>query len=72
LWNNFELIHQLKHSHQAAVRCIEVDLINQLIVSGGKDGLVLFLKIDENRLSLVNRVDLNQDLNNSRGAKDKR
>ena len=41
------------------MRCLEVDPRNELFISGGKDGLVVFLKIEENKLCPFNRVYLN-------------
>lgn len=46
--------------HKAAVRCIEVDLNNEIFISGGKDGLLLFIRIENNRLEVINRADLAQ------------
>ncbi len=50
----------MQSAHQATIRCLEVDTHNDIIISGGKDGLVVFLKIEENRLCPFNRVDLNK------------
>ena len=60
LWLNFELVHVLHDAHQAAVRCLEADHANDIIISGGKDGLILFLKIEEHRLSIFNRAKIRQ------------
>jgi WD40 repeat protein len=60
LWHDLELIHIIHNAHTAAVRCIEVDLHNELFISGGKDGLILFLKVEESKLSPFNRVELRQ------------
>jgi hypothetical protein len=46
--------------HKAAVRCIEVDVNNEIFISGGKDGLLIFIRIEDNRLEVINRADLTQ------------
>jgi WD40 repeat protein len=58
LWYNFEVIDHILEAHKAAVRCIEVDKVNDILFSGGKDGTVLFLKIENNRLTSFNDANL--------------
>ena len=48
----------MKEAHKAAVRCIVVDIINDIILSGGKDATVLFLKIENHKIVCFNDVSL--------------
>ena len=45
LWNRDVMINQLIHAHSAAVCCLEVDRPAEVIISGGKEGIILLLKI---------------------------
>ena len=53
------MIDHILEAHKAAIRCIEVDLVNDIVFSGGKDGTILFLKIENNRLQTLNDINLN-------------
>lgn len=59
LWYNYELVHVIQNAHTAAVRCLEVDREGKFIVSGGKDGMVLMLRLEANKLHPFHRVELN-------------